>query len=465
MRKLTNFIRSNIGRKSVPKGYVNHMSEKSKILEDLYKISEFEFDIKKDKPKEKRIVVWGDCESLIESVIQKRKLIGNYLIKVMADGGQGSFKVCMTIMPENYDPEHNKNVDETCEPFTKKRKLYSEGGTIGKEAKLTSVNRLIMLCIVSGILETYENIKILFNLIKINNIPFKFVSDFKLILIVNGQQTATSTYPCPYCFITLTDLRNTGNRCHAKEICDQLKTYGDLKNDYEKFCSIEINKKLTDAKYCNSTINLPLFIEDDSVFVIDKCVIPELHVLQGVVNHVFWDGLVPLLGRERALIWPKKLKLIANNFHGEAFEGNACRKLLKEADGLKDPNIYGELGELGILPFIIFLKSMNKVVDDCFSIKYNKEHFDEHLKQLTKAFEAIESLSQTLKIHVLLKHLKHCLDFLEGHGLGLWSEQAGESVHHAFKQYWSKYKINDTNDPNYGLQLKKAVVEFSSRHI
>ena len=51
--------------------------------------------------------------------------------------------------------------------------------------------------------------KILFELTNINNIPFKFVADFKLLLIVNGEQTATSAYSCPYCFVSLRDLRRT----------------------------------------------------------------------------------------------------------------------------------------------------------------------------------------------------------------------------------------------------------------
>lgn len=118
----------------------------------------------------------------------------------------------------------------------------------------------------------------------------------------------------------------------------RLKTYGDLREDFEKFVSLGKQKKY--AKECHSTVNLPFFDEDNDVYVIQKCVIPELNILQGIVNHLFWKGLVPLLGREKALLWPKKLKLIPKNYQGEIFEGNACRKLLKEADRLNDPEIY-----------------------------------------------------------------------------------------------------------------------------
>ena len=33
-------------------------------------------------------------------------------MKVMADGAQGFFKMCMTILPPNYDPSQDKGLDE-----------------------------------------------------------------------------------------------------------------------------------------------------------------------------------------------------------------------------------------------------------------------------------------------------------------------------------------------------------------
>ena len=74
-------------------------------------------------------------------------------------------------------------------------------------------------------------------------------------------------------------------------------------------------------------------------------------------------------------------------------------------------------------------------------------------------------VTHTLKVHVLLEHLYHGLHFLNGNSLGMWSEQAGESVHIEFLKYWSKYRINHLESENYIKQLKKAVIEFSSRHL
>lgn len=348
-----------------------------------------------------------------------------------------------------------------------------------KKRKLSSVYRLILLCIVPQIKETYKNVKLLFELTKINNIPFKFVADFKLLLIVNGQQTATSTFPCPYCDILLADLRGSKNSednlsigAHTSSTNDselenytKLKTYGDLRANYEKYCLTGKNKKY--SKECRSTINLPLFTsENDDVFVLEKCVIPELHVLQGFVNHLFWKGLVPLLGREKALLWPQKLNLVATHYHGDSFEGNACRQLLKQADELQNPEIYNDVGVFKIIPYIAAFKAMNKVVNCCFISGKVGPSLDEYINELDIALKSIDNVSRTLKLHVILAHVKEGLKYIvNNNGYGFMSEQSGETVHHEFLKTWKRFKVHNIHDESYLLQFFRAVVEFSSLHI
>lgn len=58
------------------------------------------------------------------------------------------------------------------------------------------------------------------------------------------------------------------------------------------------------------------------------------------------------------------------------------------------------------------------------------------------------------------------LQFLGGNnGLGLWSEQAGESIHREFLKFWEQYKINVLEDFTYAMRLKKAIIAFFSQHI
>ena len=107
---------------------------------------------------------------------------------------------------------------------------------------------------------------------------------------------------------------------------------------------------------------------------------------------------------------------------------------------------------------------MDKVVKDCFSTSKINSELDIHIKELNKTLKATE-VSETLKSHVALNHIKHSLHFLDKRGFGIWSEQAGESIHKEFLKFWARYKINLLSDPSYSKRLKKAVVEFSSQHI
>ena len=220
-----------------------------------------------------------------------------------------------------------------------------------------------------------------------------------------------------------------------------------------------------DGPKAHSTVNPPLFEEDDDLLVISKCPTPELHMLQGALNHIFWQGLVPLMGRDQALAWPLKLKVIPKNYQGEIFEGNACRVMVRSADKILEPDVLKDTSPIDVMPFVAALKGLDLVVGDCFSTKKVSPDTSKHIEELRKLFDGT-GLSETLKIHTILEHIEDCLDALEEDwGLGLWSEQAGESIHREFLKYWLRYKINIISDSTYGERLLKAVVEFSSRHI
>lgn len=79
MKKITNLLRATAGRKSVPKQYDVHMSEKSTDLENFYEGGIFELETEK-KGKEKRPVVWSKAQDLVECVVEKRNYTGNFFL-------------------------------------------------------------------------------------------------------------------------------------------------------------------------------------------------------------------------------------------------------------------------------------------------------------------------------------------------------------------------------------------------
>ena len=127
----------------------------------------------------------------------------------MVDSGQGSFKISISIIPHNYDPELDQILDGQdleIRVVKKSRTTYAEGGSC-KKGKITGVKRLILLANVPDIKETFQNCQKLWKLIDLDQISYLFSADFKLTLTVLGLQTASAMYPCPYCLVSLRQLR------------------------------------------------------------------------------------------------------------------------------------------------------------------------------------------------------------------------------------------------------------------
>ena len=61
----------------------------------------------------------------------------------------------------------------------------------------------MVLAIVEKVEEDYENVKLIMDRINLNiqKLNYVFTMDIKLVNIVLGLMSASSTYPCPYCYI------------------------------------------------------------------------------------------------------------------------------------------------------------------------------------------------------------------------------------------------------------------------
>ena len=109
---------------------------KINLLADYYKSGTYKFEVEKIAVKEDRAVIWANAQELLEAVLEERNVIGNYSVKLMADGGQGFFKVSMLIFFEN---DHSGSFN-SCKNFENeqetRRSLYRNGGIAGKAKKL-----------------------------------------------------------------------------------------------------------------------------------------------------------------------------------------------------------------------------------------------------------------------------------------------------------------------------------------
>ena len=73
------------------------------------------------------------------------------------------------------------------------------------------------------------------------------------------------------------------------------------------------------------------------------------------------------------------------------------------------------------------------------------------------------SLGIPWKVHSIVCHLPQ---WLRKHreGMSRYSEQAAESTHHDFEKTWKRFK-RDESHKDHGKNLKRSVVEYSSRRI
>lgn len=90
----------------------------------------------------------------------------------------------------------------------------------------------------------------------------------------------------------------------------------------------------------------------------------------------------------------------------------------KKADKPFDSEIYKKVGRLILLPLISAFKAMDKLVNCCSSAREIGSDLNKFVEELHEAFRGTE-VSETLNIHVALKHIKHILHFLVKQGLGL----------------------------------------------
>ena len=202
-------------------------------------------------------------------------------------------------------------------------------------------------------------------------------------------------------------------------------------------------------------MHLPILRCTDDIRVLEKFPPPELHLIIGIVAKIFNELTKKWDGTEK---WLLEIHIDQESYHGGAFTGNSAKKLLNNIS--KREEIAEEEMEI-CQPFIDAFKAFEKVVDACFGMELT-DGFQNSIQEFHDAYMKL-NIPVTPKVHVVLFHLpEFCEEF--GRGLGFYSEQASESVHHDFDSFWDKFKVNKTN-PQFGSNLLRAVSSYNAQHL
>ena len=122
MKKLAQHIRSRMGYGAVEPNATQHAIDEGKILEEFYTISTVKMEVKRTEEVEvkgkdgqmkkvkrvttvmedKEVVHVKDAVEFVKEILRRRGLDPNdYIIKVGADAGNGSFKMMVSICPKS----------------------------------------------------------------------------------------------------------------------------------------------------------------------------------------------------------------------------------------------------------------------------------------------------------------------------------------------------------------------------
>ena len=313
-----------------------------------------------------------------------------------------------------------------------------------KEFKNSGVKKCFIIGIVPNILENYFNLKRLWLNVGVNelNRPFTVASDLKLCNILLGLMSHSSLHPCCWCDVEKNKMNSKGSQ----------RTIASLKNLFWTYLDDGAEKQK--AKYYRNVIHLPLFnnVPDDTPVL---CVVPppELHLMTGPVNNMFralkeaWP---------QADSWLQRCSIYRECLHGGSFTGNASRKLLKSTQVLED------IAPQNCAVFVKAFEDFNNVVESCFSHQLQQD-FLRKIDEFRKSYAQLH-IPVTQKVHAVLFHVPEFCT-LKNQGLGPWSEQTSESVHHDFAIIWQNYKIRSTDNPSYAKKFLAAVSRYNSQRL
>ena len=386
-----------------------------------------------EEHKSECFVYCNNVKELIKYIQDKRK-INEFDLKFGTDGGGGFLKICLSVL-SNRD-ELNSNSSNK-----KSRQIYKDGISANK-FKDSGVKKLIILGIISGTQENYKNISMLWSSLNLEHLEGTIAADLKLANIMAGIMAHSCNFPCTWCDAPKEDLSKCGNYRTVRSCSENSLAW-----------QKDGNKK-TNSKKFKSNAHAPIFSGNSDTEIIEIITPPELHLMIGSLNKIY-DHMHSEFPEE-AEEWAKSSGADKDFYNGTAaFAGNSCKRLLDNIDFLR-ANC-----QLGCLKYVQCLEDLSNVVNSCFSYELDPK-FEDYISKFKKSYLDLE-ISVTPKVHAIFFYVGYFCRKMKK-GLGYYSEQPMESVHHDFNNTWMKYKVKATHK-SYPMKLLKAVQEYNSRHI
>lgn len=210
----------------------------------------------------KPFVYCSNIQELRQLVEEKRECDRPHL-KFGIDGGGGFLKITLSIQDMEQGTESSS------------RQRYVDG-VAAKRFKDSGVKKIFLIGIIPITQENYENVRMLWFILKINEVHrWTVATDLKLANILLGIMSHASNHPCTWC---------TAKKGHLNE-CGEYRTLKDCIKNYFAWQAAGGTKNK--AKNFENCVNQPVLERIENDEVIDYIPPPELHLLIGVVNRLY----------------------------------------------------------------------------------------------------------------------------------------------------------------------------------
>ena len=396
---------------------------------------------RKEVKVERDLTILKNPRCFISRLIQER---GQYepdiMHRVSADGGDKSVKVIMNSFDKHQD------LEVTFPRVEKKGNLCS------------GVNRSIVLAYCEDLEENYTNMRMIMELLQIDELDFVVATDLKLLNILLGLSGHGGKYACVY--------------CEGEKVIEagKARTFSSIIQCYENYQSAGANpKKMMDNA---NVINMPLIKPKEDQLIEESVPPPELHLVMGATNHLLEliRRLMVKIGvdEEELWSWCNSHGITRRGYNGKnKLDGNNASRFLTKMMEMEDCDWFPQEAR----PIIGCLQAFRDLKDKCFSWELD-DGWEVAINLYIRKFTELQEYSMTVlglelsctwKIHVLACHLK---PFLSKHqcGMARFAEQTGESIHAKMKPVLGRHK-RKPGHKEHAIRQKNAVVEFSSNNV
>ena len=441
-KKILQFIRT----KEKP-GYVQpyireNMAMDKKVFDPYFKVTNVKFQESESVPEMDREVPLLYCDEVDDMIEKAASIIGKspdeLELKLGGDSGKGSLKTTLSM------------TDPSPQPPSKKSRVTHKDGV--QALNPSRGQHCFVLASLPNrdpkIGETYDNMKIIFDLMKIRESKywskFTFTGDLKIINCCLGLMACGSRFGCPH------------GECYKDDngnwICGDLRTFQSILDNCREWEASGLPR--SEAKQHKNCVHEPLIMfGDPDELVLRKVCPPGLHLYLGF-NHILKGFLN---------VWPKLQDWLENHgivfmkYHGETLEGNEVKKVLRLLDELRAD------APRRFAPFIKCMEDFGAVAHACFRTNDLQANYKDSIKAFSKSFKVLKTkfeVTENVKIHEINVHVSQWIDIFDT-SLGGHSEHEVEGIHSQFARIWRNYNVKDIKSKSFAKNWKLANLELN----